>query len=642
MAQAAPRQTARNNSRDYAIAVAALVAALGLRWLLDPYIGDSLPLVTLFAAVACAVWVGGVWPAIAVAVMGYAASAWAFIEPRAAFPPLNQTNVMGFAAYAFTCGAIIYMGQALRLARSQVLREAESRRGLEEEKTRQLASARFLAAIVESSEDAIISKSLTGVIQSWNAAAERLFGHTSSQAVGKHISLVIPPARLQEEDRIIASLRAGRRIEHFETERLHRDGYLIPVSLTISPIYDDAGEVIGASKIVRDISARRQAEVERARLADNLRSLAAELSAADVRKNEFMATLAHELRNPLAPLSNLLEVLRLDDSDPELRRRARDTMDRQLRQLVRLVDDLLDLNRITHNRLELRQSDVQLAAILDTAIETCRPLTEAAHQVLKVDTTDEPVYLHADPARMAQVFGNLLTNASRYSPPGAVITVAVRREDAHVFVCVRDTGIGIPPERLRDVFEMFTQIADNARAQGGLGIGLSLAQRLVEMHGGAIEARSAGPGQGSEFVVRLPVQVHAPGKVEPVQPKPRELSARRILVIDDNQDAAVSLAMLLDLGGNQTRLAHEGEQALSVAEEFRPDLVLLDLGMPRMSGHEVCRRIRAQPWGRDMKVVALTGWGQEQDRLKTREAGFDGHLVKPVDPATLTEVLAAV
>ena len=633
------RPTTHDRKLDYAIAVVALAAALGLRWLLDPYIGGSLPLVTLFAAVACAVWVGGVWLAIIIALVGYLVCASTFIEPRAGFPAVSQANVLGFGAYAISCTAIIYMGQALRLARSQVLREAESRRGLEEQRARQLVSARLLATIVESSDDAIISKSLAGVIQTWNASAERLFGHGAGEAVGKHISLVIPPNRIQEEDRIIANLRAGRRIEHFETERLHRDGYLIPVSLTISPIYDEAGEVIGASKIVRNISARRQAEAERARLTENLRALAAELSAADVRKNEFMATLAHELRNPLAPLSNLLEVLRVDDSDPDLRRRARDTMDRQLRQLVRLVDDLLDLNRITHNRLELRKSDVELARILETAIETCKPLTQAAHQSLVVEG-GEPIYLHADPARMTQVFGNLLTNASRYSPPGTSITVTVRREAAQVFVSVRDRGIGIQPERLQDVFEMFTQIADKARAQGGLGIGLTLARRLVEMHEGAIEARSAGPGHGSEFIVRLPVQPRAPARIE-TSPEPRETSPHRVLVVDDNEDAAISLAMLLKLSGNETCTAHDGPHALRAAEEFRPDLVLLDLGMPEMSGHEVCRRIRAQPWGKAMRVLALTGWGQEQDRLKTEQAGFDGHLVKPLDPGKLEELLRA-
>ncbi|HUQ12170.1 MAG TPA: PAS domain S-box protein [Steroidobacteraceae bacterium] len=640
-----PEAVLQNHTSSYPrsllIAAFALLTAIGLRWVLDPALGNTLPLVTGFGAVACAVWAGGVWPAAVVAILGYVACAWLFIEPRGSMLVLTSANVFGFIAYAFTCGVIIVMGHALRHARRQVLRDQAVRRRYAEEQAQQLLSARFLASIVESSEDAIISKSLDGIIKSWNVAAERLFGHTPEQVIGKHISVVIPPDRLAEEDRIIASLSAGRRIEHFETERLHRDGYKFPVALTISPIYNDAGQVVGASKIVRDISARRQAEAERARLADNLRQLAAELSSADTRKNEFLATLAHELRNPLAPMSSLLEVLRLDDSDPALRRRARDTMDRQLRQLVRLVDDLLDLSRITHNRLELRKSDVALGAILQTAVEICRPLTEAAQQELRLDIEGGAIYLHADPTRLAQVFGNLLTNASRYSPTGATITVTVRRRGEQVEVRVRDTGIGIPLDRLQDVFEMFTQVADNARAQGGLGIGLTLARRLVGLHGGTIEAHSAGVGKGSEFAVLLPILSMMPA-LDATAPESRPAAPRRVLVVDDNEDAAESLAMLLGLNGNETHLAHDGEAALAAAEKYRPDLILLDIGMPRMNGHEVCRRLRLEPWGRDLKVIAVTGWGQEQDRHKTEEAGFDGHLVKPVDPATLNDVLAAV
>jgi PAS domain S-box-containing protein len=632
--------TAANQIRGHLIAAGALVLALAVRWALDPYIGDTLPLVTVFAAVACAVWVGGVWTAVWVALTGYAACAWAFIPPRDAFPPLSEANVLGFVAYLFTSAAIIAMGQAMRFARAQALREAEMRRNLEDERLRQLASARFLASIVESSEDAIISKALDGTVQSWNAAAERLFGHRAAQVIGRNISIVIPPDRMAEEERILTNLREGRRIQHFETERLHRDGYVLPVSLTISPIYNDSGKVIGASKIVRDITARRQAEAERARLADNLRKLAAELSAADARKDEFLATLAHELRNPLAPLSNLLEVLRIDDSDPAMRRRARDTMERQLRQLVRLVDDLLDLSRITHNRLELRPDDVELVPIVQAAIESCRPLTQAARQEVRFERPDFPVYLHADPARLAQVFGNLLTNASRYSPAGARIIVSVQREEGQVAVVVRDTGIGIPRERLDDVFEMFTQVAPGARGQGGLGIGLTLARRLVGLHGGTIKAHSEGPGRGSEFVVRLPVLAQVPAAVKAAEPA--RASARRVLVVDDNKDAAESLSMLLELNGNEAHVAFDGQQALELVEKYRPGLVLLDIGMPKMSGHEVCRRIRARPWGREIRIIALTGWGQEQDRRQTEEAGFDGHLVKPVDPATLNQVLASV
>jgi CheY-like chemotaxis protein len=399
-------------------------------------------------------------------------------------------------------------------------------------------------------------------------------------------------------------------------------------------LQDSAGRPGALATVSQDVTERR-------RLADHLRKLAVELSEADTRKNEFLATLAHELRNPLAPLSNMLEVLRLNDHDPAMRRTARDTMDRQLRQLIRLVDDLLDLNRITHNRLELRTADVELGPIVNQAIEACRPLAAAANQSLRVDMPGEPVYLHADPARLAQVFGNLLNNASRYSPVGSTIVVTVQRADSELTVSVRDAGIGIPADKLQAVFEMFTQLADNSRAQGGLGIGLTLAKRLVGMHGGRIEARSGGEGLGSEFVVRLPALMHAPPPEVRVS-RQRDLTPRRVLVVDDNEDAAVSLAMLLDLSGHETQVAHDGESAIAAAEKFQPDLVLLDIGLPKLTGHEVCRRIRQQPWGQDLKMVALTGWGQEEDRKKSQEAGFDGHLVKPVDPATLTELLTTL
>ena len=861
----------------FGIASIVLVAAVLLRRVLDPVMGDSLPLVTLFGAVAIAVWAGGVWAAILAAAAGYVACAYLFIQPRGELGLANAENLVGFAAYLFTCTLIILIGHAMRRAQADanerrevlrvtlssigdavvttdnggrvtylnsiaesltgwkmseaqgqsleavfnivnedtgktvespvtralregvvvglanhtllvardgtrrpiddsaapirdesgnivgcvlIFRDVTEQRRMERDRAQQLLTARLLAAIVESSDDAIVSKSLNGIIQSWNAAAERLFGHTAAQAIGQHISLVIPPERIAEEDTIVASLVAGRRIEHFETLRRHRDGHLIAVSLTISPIYNDAGQVSGASKIVRDISARKVAEAERdkfvtliesstdfigmcdlkgtpffinkaglervgldslvqglrtplrefffpedrrmimdeflpavlengrgeievrfrhfktgeavwmvykvvtvkdstgrptafatvsqdvterRRLEDHLRRLASELSVADRRKNEFLATLAHELRNPLAPLSNMLEVLRREDADAATRREARDIMDRQLRQLVRLVDDLLDLNRITHNRLELRHDAVNLTTVINQAVEASRPLAEAAGQHIVVSLPPEPVWLRADPARLAQVFGNLLNNGSRYSPDRATITVSARREGADVIVTVHDTGIGIAPDKLDDIFEMFTQLdRSHARAQGGLGIGLTLAKQLVTMHGGTLEARSAGAGQGSEFIVRLPALASAPTAAAGATESPKSLSARRILVVDDNVDSAVSLSMLLDLSGNETHVAHDGPAAVAAAQAWRPEIVLLDIGLPEMNGYDVCRRIRALPSGADAIVIALTGWGQEDDRRRSQEAGFDGHLVKPVDPETLMKLLESL
>ena len=639
-----------------------------------------------------------------------------------------------------------------------IFRDVTAQRRIERERASRLLDARLLASIVESSDVAIISKSLDGEIQTWNTAAERLFGYSAAEAVGRHISLVIPPERIAEEEEIIASLKAGKRIEHFQTERLRSDGRRVWVSLTISPVKDDAGNVIGASKIVRDITDRKEVEAdrqrfvtlvesstdfigisdlqgtpifvnraglamvgldgidearrtnvaafffpedqpritqelfptvlekghgeiqvrfrnfktgaarwmdfkvltltdavgrpiafasvsqdvtERKRLEDTLRGLAADLSEADRRKDEFLATLAHELRNPLAPLSNVLEVWKRTD-DPETLRRTRDTMERQLGQLVRLVDDLLDLNRITHNRLELRQSRVELGGVIQQAVEACRPVADSLGHELRVSLLPEPYYLNADPARLAQVFGNLLSNACKYTEPGGKISVTAELQGSEVVVAVKDTGIGIPPDKLASIFDMFMQVDGSLeRAQGGLGIGLTLVKRLVHMHGGTVEAKSA--GRGSEFIVRLPVLLDEAGAAPPeLAAARRPPPTQRILIVDDNTDSADSLAMLLRITGHETYTAHDGLGAIDAVEKHRPDVVLLDIGLPKMNGRDVCRRVREQAWGKNIVLIAVTGWGQEEDRRKSQEAGFDGHLVKPVDHERLAELLRSL
>jgi PAS domain S-box-containing protein len=741
----------RTSLRSYGLGLAAILLAVLLRWVLDPLMGDSLPLVTLFAAVAAAAWVGGYRVAVPVTLIGYVACHYLFILPRGHFDLGSRANLVGLIVYLSTCSLIILVGETARRAASKatqsrevfrvtlrsigdavittdtearitylnevaesltgwshndalgqpleqvfqivnetshqpvenpamralregfvvglanhtvlikkdgtecpiddsaapirdeeghvsgcvlIFRDVTAQRLLERERANQFLTARFLAAIVESSNDAIISKSLDGIIQSWNAAAEHLFGFTAEEAIGRHISIVIPPERIAEEDRIIASLRAGQRIEHFETERVRKDGERIVVSLTISPIKDDHGNVVGASKIVRDIT-------ERKRLEDNLRVLAANLSENDRRKNEFLATLAHELRNPLAPMSNMLQVLKRTDGNPEILKQAHETIERQLDQMVRLVDDLLDLNRITYDRLELRRSEVELSSVIQQAVEVARPLIDAAGHHLSVELPDEPIYLNADRTRLAQVFGNLLNNSSKYTRPEGTISLSATRTGEEVVVTVKDNGAGIPPDKLNSIFDMFMQVDRTAEhSQDGLGIGLTLVKRLVEMHGGSIEARSSGEGMGSEFVVCLPVlsgQTRATEDGAGVAPG---ATHRRILIVDDNRDSAESLAMLLGITNNQTYLAHDGVEALEAIEKHRPEVVLLDIGLPRLDGYEVCRRVRQQPWGKDIIIIALTGWGQEDDRRKSAEAGFNSHLVKPVDYGKLMKLMS--
>jgi PAS domain S-box-containing protein len=644
------------------------------------------------------------------------------------------------------------------------------------ERERQAEAQARLAAIIESSEDAIVGKTLDGIILSWNAGAERIFGYTPREAVGRPITLLIPPERLHEEQDILARIRRGERVEHYETVRVAKDGRRLDISLTVSPIRDHVGRVIGASKVARDVTEKKRAEntlresEERYRRAaadaaqaaaanakfraffeqgtnlacvltldgmlveanrfcldgcgftreevigkpfwecgwwnpsaalmetirkaslraaegrpfrtetsyyvaggaervvdlvlapvtdeagrvlfvaatgtdvTNRRRMEDALREQDRRKDEFLALLAHELRNPLAPLRNGLQVLRLAEGDARAVAQTRGMMERQLGHMVRLIDDLLDISRINRNKMELRRSRVLLADAVNSAVETARPAVEAAGLELTIALPPGPVYLDADLTRLAQVFGNLLTNSAKYTPRGGHIWLAAGRRGEDVFVSVRDDGIGIPADSLRSIFDMFSQVDRSIeRSTGGLGIGLALVKGLVEMHGGAVTAESAGVGKGSTFTVRIPaLQAHPERAAEdaPHGGSAANGAGRRILVVDDNQDSATSMAMMLKLTGNQVRTAHDGVEAVEAAESFRPQVILMDVGMPRLNGYEATRRIRDQHWGRSVTIVALTGWGQEGDKGRSREAGCDGHLVKPVSLPDLERLLA--
>ena len=419
---------------------------------------------------------------------------------------------------------------------------------------------------------------------------------------------------------------------------VHPDGSLRWVLANGRSSFEGAGptrRVVSFDGTVADITDRKRGETEREQLVATLREQ-------DQRKDEFLATLAHELRNPLAPIRNGLQILRLAKSDPEATEKVRVMMERQLGQMVHLIDDLLDLSRISRGKIDLRRERIELAKAIQQAIETSRPAIEQADHELLIEMPPDPIYVNADLTRLAQMFTNLLNNAAKYTERGGHIRVTVQHLGAEAVVSVQDNGIGIPPHMLQYVFEMFTQVDRHLeRSQGGLGVGLSIVQRLVEMHGGSIEARSDGEGSGSEFVVRLPVALPL------VTDKPsdqvnlvRHTAHHRILIVDDNLDSAASLAMLLTMMGNQTLTAHGGQEALSVAAAFRPDVVFLDIGMPKLNGYEVCRRLRQEAWGKDVMLIALTGRGQDEDKRLSLEAGFDSHMVKPVLPGALEALLA--
>jgi signal transduction histidine kinase len=394
------------------------------------------------------------------------------------------------------------------------------------------------------------------------------------------------------------------------------------------PIRDERGDIIRWFGTNTDVTEQLAAE--------------AGLKEADRRKNEFLAMLAHELRNPLAPIRNALQILQLESGN-ETVQLVSETFERQVGQLVRMVDDLLDVNRITRGKIDLRIERVELAPVIQHAVEAVRPMCENRGHQLSVVIPKQAVYLDADPARMAQVLSNLLNNACKFTPNGGRITLAAEQQAENVVIRIEDNGIGIATEQLPRIFEMFTQVDTSLeRSVSGLGIGLTLVKNLVEMHGGTVEAHSEGVGRGSEFVVRLPISVTTaePKSPAPKGSKPAATVSRRILVGDDNRDSARSLAMLLKVTGHETLTAFDGLEAVAAAEEFRPDVVLLDIGLPKLNGYETAITIREQPWGKEMLLVAVTGWGQDDDREKSRNAGFDAHMLKPVDHTVLSKLLA--
>jgi CheY-like chemotaxis protein/two-component sensor histidine kinase len=361
---------------------------------------------------------------------------------------------------------------------------------------------------------------------------------------------------------------------------------------------------------------------------------------ADRRKDDFLATLAHELRNPLAPIRTGIDILRTKEgvakADAVL-----PMMDRQVGHLTRLLDDLLDVSRIAHGKMTLHPAATDLREAVEAGVDASRPLIEHMGHALKVTLPAQPIVLRADPVRLAQIVSNLLNNAARYTPPHGAISLSAQRDGDLVEIVVRDNGIGIPAERRESIFEMFAQVDSSQPASaGGLGIGLALVKGLVALHGGTVEARSDGPGRGSEFRVRLPARVESAPAPAVVPAQSGRATREAILVVDDHRDAAASLATLLELKGHEVIVAYDGAMSIAVAEEFRPQLVLLDLGMPGMDGYEVCREIRKRDWGRGIRIVAVTGWGQDEDRHNTSMAGFDEHLVKPITAEAVEQLCA--
>ena len=599
----------------------------------------------MFSAVAFTVWYGGWGPALVTALVGWFAAGMMFRggQPFVG-PSFGFNEAVALGVYLLSTGSVIVLGEAMRSAQRRLLEQREALSSTNLALENKVEAQSLLAAIVASSDDAIMSKTLDGRITSWNRGAEQLFGYTAHEAVGQSIHLIVPPEARDLEVQILDRLRHGERIDHLEVVRIRKDGTRVDVEVTISPVHDRHGHIIGASTTARDITSRKGFETNlAAAVADRERALMA-LKDADRRKDEFLATLAHELRNPLAPISSGLHIMKTAAGNPQVVQTAREIMERQVAQMVRLVDDLLDVARITTGKVELRCEVIDVADAIRDAVETSRPLIESQGQALSVALPKTPVYVNADRTRLAQVFANLLNNSAKFSEHGQPISIELARDDGHALVRVRDTGAGINPEALPKIFDMFGQADGAGRARGaGLGIGLSLVRRIAEMHGGSVKAFSEGMGHGSEFVVRLPaVEGALVAADRPAVPAVAANAKRRILVVDDNLDAAESLAALLSINGHETRMAHDGVQAVEEAAVFKPDVVFLDIGMPTIDGHETARRIRREPWGKDMVLVALTGWGQTEDRRRSKEAGFDHHLVKPADPSVVEKLISSL
>ena len=620
-----------------------------------------------------------------------------------------------------------------------------------------------LAAIVDSSDDAIVGKTLDGIVTSWNRSAERMFGYTAAEAVGQSITLIIPAERRAEEDDVLARLRRGERVDHFETERQTKDGRRLNISLTVSPIRDAGGRIIGASKVARDITERkrleaavRESEMRYRRLFQTAKDgilildaetgkimdanafmcgllgqelselmgkelheiglfgdiaankaifeelqkngyirydhlpvvkpngertqvdfvgnvyheghrLVAQCNVRDItarsemelkigeqaealadqhrRKDEFLAMLSHELRNPLAPILSATHLLKLHERESEnpIQQQAREVIERQVAQLTRLVSDLLEVSRVVTGQIRMKLEKLDLRQIVDHALETAGPLIEKRRHEAVRTLPPEPVWVLGDATRLEEVVVNLLNNAAKYTNEGGRIEVSLEEGENGALLRVRDSGIGIAPEVLPRIFDLFTQ-ADRSlnRAQGGLGIGLHLVQRLVELHRGTVEAHSPGLGQGSEFVVSL-ATVPAPGIQPAVTPAPQELAVGtglRVLVVDDSVDACNMLASLLRRKGHAVQTAHTGSDGLRAALEWKPDVVLLDIGLPEIDGYEVARRLHHDPSMKNTKLAALSGYGADSDVQLAREAGFDAYMLKPVDFNELENVLA--
>jgi PAS domain S-box-containing protein len=494
-----------------------------------------------------------------------------------------------------------------------------------------LRSEETFRLLVEGVQDyAIFMLDVDGRVANWNQGARKIKGYTAEEIVGQHFSRFYPSDAIERKwpDQELALAKLQGRFED-EGWRLRKDGTRFWANVIITALRGPDGRLRGFAKVTRDLTDRKRIEA---------------LEGSERRVNEFLAMLAHELRNPLAPIRNALGVMQLAQAGDPSHERSRGVIERQVAQLTRLVDDLLDVGRITSGKVVLKKEPIELNAAFRRAVESCEAAASARKQTIEAQYTTEPLFIDGDTVRLSQIVLNLLNNAIKYTPDHGRIRGIVAREGDWAVIRIQDTGVGMPPELLSAAFDLFVQGERSlARTEGGLGIGLTIVRQLVALHGGSVTARSAGAGKGSEFIVLLPALSHESlsTRAAPERPAARSVSRRRVLVVDDNRDSADMLEALLTMFGHDVRMVHDGPSALAAAVEFGPDVVLLDIGLPGMSGYDVAMRLRQTPRFGRTTLIAFTGYGQDEDRQRARDAGFDHHLVKPVEPATLERIIAA-
>lgn len=602
---------------QYGVAVAFTALMVLVRWVLDPVLGDYVPFGLIYGAIAFAVWVGGFRAALLAAAIGYFATDYLLVEPRGTFALQGIQDYFGVAFYVLSCLIIIGFGEGMRVAQR---READSRWRLAEltEKLR----------IVTEGMDAPVTRCSRDLRYLWvSTPYADWLGRTVDEIVGHQIVEIIGPEGFKRLEPYLKRVLAGEKVKYEEAVNFAGIGPRW-ISATYTPTYDASGAIDGWVAVEIDVT-------ERKRFEHNLRET-------DRHKDEFLAMLAHELRNPLSPIRNALELQKMAGDDKTLLEDTRAIMERQVEQLVHLVDDLMDVSRIKAGKFEFHKTPVRLSDILQQAVESSQPLIHAKHQSLSVIRGPEQIVVDADAVRLAQVFSNLLNNSAKYTNRDGHIKVTVALEGSDVIVSVQDTGIGISNEMLPFIFDMFAQAEKSpGTSLGGLGIGLTLAKQIVEMHGGRITVRSEGLGKGSEFSVRLPVSVSQ--KVIETTDQSHEdtiaLARRRVLVVDDMKDSAQILADLLGTKGQEVTVVFDGPSAIEAAIANRPDIVFIDLGMPGMNGYEVAERLRDRTELRGTVLVALTGYVQEESRNKAANVGFDRYLLKPANMKELEQIL---